>query len=178
MFWYKLLSPFIVWVILQRTMVDLSTIKFMKMCFQIHKCLTWVMCIMWTFNVIINCALLIYSLTLCLPHYKSPVCHIILERTGIGTTFLEVFFSTRCIFLRVNRMEKPKSQINNACMCTVRTRNNGNRFIEQYEWTIGVYITVQTGERGNFTDMQIGERGKQRVKQLVSLAIWQNNKNE
>ena len=47
--------------------------------------------------------------------YKSPVCHIILERTGIGAPFLEVLFSTHCIFLPVNRMEKPKSQINNAC---------------------------------------------------------------
>ena len=44
----------------------------------------------------------------------------------------------------------------------MRTRNNGNRFIEQYEW-IGVCITVQIGELGKFTDMQIGERGKQRV---------------
>ena len=59
-------------------------------------------------------------------------------------------------------MEKLKSQINNAC-AQVRTRKNGNRFIEQYEWTIGVCITVQIGERGNFTDVQIGERGKQRV---------------
>ena len=49
-------------------------------------------------------------------------------------------------------------------MCTVRTRDNGKRFIEQYEWTIGVYITVQIGERGTFMDVQIGERGKQRVK--------------
>ena len=47
--------------------------------------------------------------------YKSPVCHIILERTGIGAPFLEVLFSTHCIFLPVNRMEKPKTQINNAC---------------------------------------------------------------
>ena len=51
-------------------------------------------------------------------------------------------------------------------MCTVRTRNNGNRFIEQYEWTIGVCITVQIGECGTFMDVQIGERGKQRVKQI------------
>ena len=49
-------------------------------------------------------------------------------------------------------------------MRTVQTRNNGNRFIEQYEWTIGVCITVQIGERGNYTDVRIGERGKQRVK--------------
>ena len=28
-------------------------------------------------------------------------------------------------------------------MRTVRTSNNGNRFIEQYKWTIGVCITVQ-----------------------------------
>ena len=49
-------------------------------------------------------------------------------------------------------------------MQTVQTKNNGNRFIEQYEWTIGVCITVQIGERGTFTDVQIGERGKQRVK--------------
>ena len=48
-------------------------------------------------------------------------------------------------------------------MRTVRARNNGNRFIEQYEWTLGVCIIVQIGERGNFTDVQIGERGKQRV---------------
>ena len=46
----------------------------------------------------------------------------------------------------------------------MRTRNNGNRFIEQYEWTIAVCITVQIGERGIFMDVQIGERGKQRVK--------------
>ena len=49
-------------------------------------------------------------------------------------------------------------------MQTVRIKNNGNRFIEQYEWTIGVCITVQIGERGTFMDVQIGERGKQRVK--------------
>ena len=49
-------------------------------------------------------------------------------------------------------------------MRTVRNRNNGNRVIEQYEWTIGVCITVRIGERGKFTDVQIGERGKQRVK--------------
>ena len=48
-------------------------------------------------------------------------------------------------------------------MRTVRTRNNGNPFLEQYKWTIGVCITVQIDERGNFTDVQIGERGKQRV---------------
>ena len=48
-------------------------------------------------------------------------------------------------------------------MHTVWTRNNGNHFIEQYEWTVGVCINVQIGERGNFTDVQIGERGKQRV---------------
>ena len=48
-------------------------------------------------------------------------------------------------------------------MRTVRTRNNGNRFIEQYEWTIGVCISVQIGECGDFTDVQIGEYGKQRV---------------
>ena len=48
-------------------------------------------------------------------------------------------------------------------MQTVWTKNNGNRFIEQYEWTIGVCITVQIGERGTCTDVQIGERGKQRV---------------
>ena len=40
-----------------------------------------------------------------------------------------------------------------------------NGFIEQYEWTICVCVTVQIGERGNFTDVHIGERGKQRVKQ-------------
>ena len=51
-------------------------------------------------------------------------------------------------------------------MRTVRTRNNGTRFIEQYEWTIGVCITVQIGECGIFTDVQISERGKQRVKQV------------
>ena len=51
-------------------------------------------------------------------------------------------------------------------MRTVRTRNNGTRFFEQYEWTIGVCITVQIGERGNFTDVQIGERGKQRVNDM------------
>ena len=53
-------------------------------------------------------------------------------------------------------------------MRTVRTINNGNRFIEQYEWTIGMCITVQIGEHGNFTDVQIGKRGKQRVKVFLS----------
>ena len=48
-------------------------------------------------------------------------------------------------------------------MQTVRTQNNGNRFIEQYEWTIRVCVTVQIGELGAFTDVQIGECGKQRV---------------
>ena len=33
-------------------------------------------------------------------------------------------------------------------MRTVQTRNIGSHFIEQYEWTIGVCITVQIGERG------------------------------
>ena len=47
-------------------------------------------------------------------------------------------------------------------MRTLQTSKNGNRFIE---WTIqvGVCITVQIGELGKFTDVQIGERGKQRV---------------
>ena len=49
-------------------------------------------------------------------------------------------------------------------MRTVQTRNGGNRFIEQYKWTIGVCITVQIGERGKFMDVQIAERSKQRVK--------------
>ena len=48
-------------------------------------------------------------------------------------------------------------------MQTVWTKNNGNRVIEQYEWTIGMCITVQIGERGTFMDVQIGERGKERV---------------
>ena len=39
----------------------------------------------------------------------------------------------------------------------------GNRFIEQYEWT-RMCITVQIGEVGKFTDVQIAERGKQRIK--------------
>ena len=53
-------------------------------------------------------------------------------------------------------------------MQTVRTKNNyGNHFIEQYEWTIGMCITVQIGERGTFTDVQIGECGKQRVNRFV-----------
>ena len=60
----------------------------------------------------------------------------------------------------------------------MRTRNNGNRFIEQYKWTIGVCITVQIGERGIFTDVQIGEGGKQRVKGPGSTrvlgALWCN----
>ena len=56
-------------------------------------------------------------------------------------------------------------------MQTVQTKNNGNRFIEQHEWTIGVCITVQIGERGTFTDVQIGERGKQRVnKRMVTFS--------
>ena len=63
-------------------------------------------------------------------------------------------------------MEKTKNLIKKR-MRTVRTRVNGNRVIEQYEW-IGVCITVQIGERGTFTDVQIGERGKQSViKQLA-----------
>ena len=55
-------------------------------------------------------------------------------------------------------------------MRTVQTRNNGNRFIEQYTWTIGMCITVQIGERGKFTDVQIGERGKQRVNQGIGIS--------
>ena len=51
-------------------------------------------------------------------------------------------------------------------MQTVQTKNNGNRIIEQYEWTIGVCITVQIGECGTFTDVQIGECGKQKVKSI------------
>ena len=53
-------------------------------------------------------------------------------------------------------------------MCTVRARNNGNGFIEQYEWTICACVTVQIGERGKFTEVQIGERGKQRVNKHYS----------
>ena len=53
----------------------------------------------------------------------------------------------------------------------MRTKNNGSRFIEQYEWTIGVCITLQIGERGTFTDVQIGERGKQRVNKLRSVNL-------
>ena len=78
-----------------------------------------------------------------------------------------ITIATRGIFLPVNCMENPKSQIN-IRMHTVRIRNNGNHFIEQYEWTISVCITVQIGELGKFTDVQIGERGKQRVKGEVS----------
>ena len=48
----------------------------------------------------------------------------------------------------------------------MRTRNNGNCFIEQYEWTISVGVTLQIGERGKFTDVQIGDCGKQRVLKL------------
>ena len=55
-------------------------------------------------------------------------------------------------------------------MRTVRTRNNGNCFIEQYE-LIGMRITVQIGEHGIFTDVQIGERGKQRVKSMGQLCF-------
>ena len=47
-------------------------------------------------------------------------------------------------------MEKPKSQINNACaQCEPETMV----IIEQYEWTIGVCITVQIGELGKCTDV-------------------------
>ena len=99
--------------------------------------------------------------------YKSHVCHIIWRRTGIGVPVWKYYFhSLYLCTVPVNRMEKPISQINNArSAAALRTTNNGNCFIEQYEWTIGVCITVQIGERGNFTDVQIGERGKQRVKQ-------------
>ena len=97
--------------------------------------------------------------------YKSPVCHIILERTGIGVPFLEVLFSTHCIFLPVNRMEKPKTQINNACaQCEPETM--GIAALSHTNWIIGVCITVQIGERGNFTDVQVGERGKQLTEML------------
>ena len=50
-------------------------------------------------------------------------------------------------------------------MRIVQTKNSGNRFIEQYEWAISMCKTVQIGERGTFTDVQFGERGKQRIKE-------------
>ena len=68
---------------------------------------------------------------------------------------LEVLFSTRCIFVPVNRMEKPISQVKNACaQCEPET--SGIASLRN--------TNEQTGERGNFTDVQIIERGKQRVK--------------
>ena len=60
-------------------------------------------------------------------------------------------------------------------MRPVLTKNNGNRFTEQYEWTVGVFITVQIGERGTFTDVQIDECGKQRVNCYVNEIWWQTN---
>ena len=55
--------------------------------------------------------------------YKPPVCHIILGHTGIGRHLeVHVLCSTGIIFLPVNRMEIPKSQINNACkQCEPKT---------------------------------------------------------
>ena len=92
--------------------------------------------------------------------YKFPMCHIILGHTGIGVTFRSTMFNSLYLFTYNSYGEFQKARL---IMQTVRTQNNGNRFIEQ-EWTIGVCTTVQIGERGAFTDVQIGERGKQRVK--------------
>ena len=63
-------------------------------------------------------------------------------------------------------MEKSKSQINNTCaQCEPETMviaslSNTN---EQKAYTCITVQTVQIGELGKFTDVQIGERGKQRV---------------
>ena len=86
------------------------------------------------------------ALTLCLPH-TNPLCATLFwSALEYWAPFLEVLFSTSCIFLTVNRMEKPKIQINNACaQCEPETMGLAS--------TIGVCITVQ-----------IGECGKQRVK--------------
>ena len=45
-------------------------------------------------------------------------------------------------------------------MRAVRTRNNGNCFINNRR------VIVQIGERGNFTVVQIGERGKQSAQSI------------
>ena len=83
----------------------------------------------------------------------------------LGRHFGSTTFNLLYIFTCKSYEKYPKkSQINNACtQCEPET----NHFIEQYEWTIGVWITVQIGERGKFTDVQIGERGKQRVNAKV-----------
>ena len=94
--------------------------------------------------------------------YKSPVCHIILERTGIGAPFLEILFSTHCIFLPVNRMENRKAKlIMHAHSANQKQWESLHRAIRMNNRR--VYITVQIGERGNFTGVQMGEHGKQRV---------------
>ena len=90
---------------------------------------------------------------------KSPVCHIIFERTGTGAPFLEVLFSTRCIFLPVNRIEKQKAKL------ITHAHSANQKQWESLHWAIlGVCITVQIGERGNFTDLQICERGNWQTK--------------
>ena len=97
--------------------------------------------------------------------YKPPVCHIILGRTGIGAPFWKYYFQLAVYFTCKSYGKKKKARL--ITHVHSANRNNGNRFLEQYEWTKGVCITVQIGERGTFTDVQIGERGKQRVKGLL-----------
>ena len=52
-------------------------------------------------------------LTLCLP-CANPLCATLFWGALDWCAILEVLFSTRCIFLPVNHMEKLKRQINNA----------------------------------------------------------------
>ena len=103
---------------------------------------------------------------------KPPVCHIILGHTGIGETFRSTMSNSLYLFTCISYGGFQKAKF--ITHADSANQNNGNRFIEQYEWTIliGMCITVQIGERGTFTDLQIGERGKQRVKVKHTPFSW------
>ena len=71
------------------------------------------------------------QLTLCLPSTNPPCATLFGGTLDLGR-HLEVLYSTRSIFLPVNRMENSKKAklITHADSAN---QNNSNRFIEQYE---------------------------------------------
>ena len=104
-------------------------------------------------------------LTLCLPSINLPCATLFWGTLELGHHFGSTIFNLLYIFT-CKSYEKTTPKARLITLGTVRNRNNGNRCIEQYELIIhvGVCITVQICEYGKFTDVQIGEHGKQRVK--------------
>ena len=75
-------------------------------------------------------------------------------------------------FFTCKSYEEIKSQINNACtQCEPGTMVIASLSNTNEQWV----CVLQIGERGEFTDVQIGEHSKQRVKEASS--ILSNKKN-